>query len=298
MLRRIQRKLERVIRHLFFPEDETRWLGLNERIENILTLIKMTHDITKVPKAHGRMRVLQMANLALLQRIVAVLDRNGITYWLGSGTLIGAVRHGGYIPWDDDIDICTTREGHNRVMCAIEEAFGGDGEIFAVKSDCIRVYQRGTPCQIDIFAWDVLEISAYDENTLSRIKASHDEKCARIKYDFSKLLTQERTIAEPSDDDVIKMAEELRTEFSGPCRVIMEGIEESHHSFLCWPYDDVFPLAKIMFEGVEFNCPRKVNLTLFRWFGDFMRYPETVHQHDDILARIDDKWAGAQLDGE
>ena len=50
--------------------------------------------------------------VTLLERIHNVCTENNIRYTIGFGTLIGAVRHGGFIPWDDDIDICMPREDY------------------------------------------------------------------------------------------------------------------------------------------------------------------------------------------
>lgn len=47
----------------------------------------------------------QLATLEVLKYIKGVCDEHSIKYWLASGTLLGAVRHGGFIPWDDDVDI-------------------------------------------------------------------------------------------------------------------------------------------------------------------------------------------------
>lgn len=47
----------------------------------------------------------QMATFEVLKYIKKVCDENSIKYWLSSGTLLGAIRHGGFIPWDDDVDI-------------------------------------------------------------------------------------------------------------------------------------------------------------------------------------------------
>ena len=52
-----------------------------------------------------QLRPLQLRMLDMLTTIGDILDRNGIRWWMQGGTLLGAVRHGGFIPWDDDMDI-------------------------------------------------------------------------------------------------------------------------------------------------------------------------------------------------
>lgn len=63
-----------------------------------------------------RLRKLQLTQLEMLKIVDAICNEHGIKYSLYAGTLLGAVRHKGFIPWDDDLDICMARSEYNRFI--------------------------------------------------------------------------------------------------------------------------------------------------------------------------------------
>ena len=62
------------------------------------------------------LRKLQLAELGILFSVAAFLDENKLDYYINYGTLLGAVRHKGFIPWDDDIDICMPRPDYEKLL--------------------------------------------------------------------------------------------------------------------------------------------------------------------------------------
>ena len=74
-------------------------------------------------------RKIQLNGLLYIKRIC---EENDIKYFLASGTLLGAVKYKGYIPWDDDIDICLFRSDYLRLIDAIEKDNNPDFEMLTV----------------------------------------------------------------------------------------------------------------------------------------------------------------------
>lgn len=65
-------------------------------------------------KTGPKLRQLQLAELEILNEFVRVCEKEGLRYYLVGGTLLGAVRHQGFIPWDDDVDVAMPREDYDR----------------------------------------------------------------------------------------------------------------------------------------------------------------------------------------
>ena len=97
---------------------------------------------------------MQQRGLGMLKFVDGICRREKLTYWLSGGTLLGAVRHKGFIPWDDDVDLMMPRPDYEKLV-AIAQGLSTDKYEFAhprYRKDYampwLRVYDLGT--QVDL----------------------------------------------------------------------------------------------------------------------------------------------------
>lgn len=76
----------------------------------------MYEDLTTYNPEGSELRNMQLRMLDILEVIDSICRKHNLTYWISGGTLLGAMRHGGFIPWDDDIDVELLRPDYIKLL--------------------------------------------------------------------------------------------------------------------------------------------------------------------------------------
>lgn len=87
-----------------------------------------------------KLRALQLEELRLLHVFADICGSHKLRYYLLGGTLLGAVRHGGFIPWDDDVDVCMPREDYDRLRAVIGDALPAPYRYVCAETDNVYRY--------------------------------------------------------------------------------------------------------------------------------------------------------------
>jgi lipopolysaccharide cholinephosphotransferase len=89
----------------------------------------------------GKLRFLQLKELEVLLEVDRICKKYNLTYYLIGGTALGAARHNGFIPWDDDIDIGLPREDYNEFLKLSRSELAGKFFLQTNKTDKHYMYQ-------------------------------------------------------------------------------------------------------------------------------------------------------------
>ncbi len=258
-------------------------------------------------KKYLSLREIQLCELEILKKVVRFLEKNELEYFLDGGTLLGAVRHKGFIPWDDDIDIIMPRESYNKLieMRKGKPAEGNIVFVFPGESDAfcpfIKVYDTSVRAVdpmiffekpmyvwIDIFPLDHcsddkrrFNVMFNIQNVLRRILWAGISKINLIfpKHRFLKLAAN--SILKIIYCILGKNTKVTRLFDVIADRMNKKNINSNHFTDGTWPTnknvyyekDWIYPLGKCMFEGEEFRAPANCDKFLTRLYGDYMTLP-------------------------
>ena len=83
----------------------------------------------------GLMKRAWAASLEVLGEVARICEKHNIQYFADAGTLLGAVRHAGFIPWDDDLDICMKRKDYERFLAIADKELQNGCQLFNSHTD-------------------------------------------------------------------------------------------------------------------------------------------------------------------
>lgn len=248
-------------------------LTLDARLEDIRNLLIYNHPVSQVPPATGKLRLLQDGNTVLLALFARKCRENGLRYWLDYGTLLGAVRHRGFIPWDDDLDASMMRSEYDRLLELLPTLFPREEGFTWKQHAFLQIGYEGTPLNIDIYPYHF-----YSESLDS--PEQHDSLDRRLS-EFKKGVVLVEDRMNLTDEEVqrkirreILEGKEPGLEKDSPGIFLSPAITFTKNTHLS--YETFFPLGTMDFEGVKFSVPNHARQYLQFFYGDYLSYPDRV----------------------
>ncbi len=252
----------------------------------------------ELPQATGKARLIQLCSAQLLEEFDALCQDNDIEYWLMFGTLLGAVRHKGFIPWDDDVDLGILRTGLDKLsdVVAMDERFVIT-EAYDPHALCRQIRFKysdaAMPFFLDLFVFDTSGIDV-DEAACVRGRV-RSELVSGLKTDEGFSTWRSRGVVAADDADVKEVAAMFNAALDLSKR---EGIASeapvAHASSIVYAVDnlddgttkrltsephEVFPFVDVEFEGKRYPAPGNYAKMLEGCYGDIYVIPMDIMTH-------------------
>lgn len=255
-------------------------------------------DIKPIDKV---LRETQLNTLDLAKSIINDITQNtDIKLWLDGGTLLGAVRHKGFIPWDDDMDFAMLRQDYTKLIKYFEKKYKTidtnnwsrysfnknikkelkkyPNETLVVRIHTALKIIKGTENNfviLDFFAWDyynnfhnVITIQNYCNQIKKELKTKKTYK------EFFNLYDRELK----KNINIVDKSDVLQTgiDNNGFLNISKKGIVRN---------SDIFPLKKLEFEDWEFYAPQNHHIYLKSIYNYYNKMPINgikINQHSNV----------------
>lgn len=236
------------------------------------------------------LREMQLKMVEMLKYFDNICKKHDIKYWLSSGTLLGAVRHGGFIPWDDDLDVEMFPEDYKK-MCEVFSTLQSDDYVLQTHDTDSNFYRPSAKLR-DKHSY-IEDAYCYDLNFKYRgifidifcLEPAFSGAMVRLTGGFeNKVLYKLATIKNDTLRDVLS-----KPLYFCLSKIIYPGLRyvsrkcsdgRTYHHRLGMGFakpryiEDIFPIGKVEFEGYEFPAPANIDRYLRVIYGDYTQLPD------------------------
>lgn len=271
------------------------------------TRVKLFRNL---PKATGQLRYCQESTSRLMLSLNKILRNNGIEYWFGYGSLLGAYTRNGPIPWDDDVDICMHRDGFIKLLKILKNS--DDFQITIIYDWYVKCVQYrfcskdvNLPSFIDIGIWDyATDYTEEKDNRLRELRLNLMDELAKAKLPYWE---EQKLLLDPSSGYNITTIQLVRpdrqdkkaakSEVSIITKLLQKYIKTAYdegifcekrkatsyaYSFdnlympgrrMLYKKDIIHPTISIPYEDFEVSCPRNIKEFLDTCYSNWPYIP-------------------------
>ena len=244
-------------------------------------------DFSKYNGEGTTLRKAQLRMLEILVEVDKICKKHNIQYWLDFGTLLGAVRHGGFIPWDDDLDIALFKKNYKRLCNILKEELP---EQFVLQDEstedkyCLKfakVRDKNSYFEDADFMPQFEEKGIFiDIFPIEKFGSIQIKKMVEFFYGRSFRRIKGVAIKKQSEVIIAYIIWPLANVFVsiGKCisRLIPNGLYSYSYGIPLFSKclkKDILPCQHINFEGISFPAPNNYENYLRLHYGDFMKLP-------------------------
>jgi lipopolysaccharide cholinephosphotransferase len=244
-------------------------------------------DFSKYNGEGTALRKAQLRMLDILIEVDKICRRHNITYWLDGGTCLGAVRHSGFIPWDDDLDIAVMRTDYKK-LCNILKKELPDNLIFQDASTekyypCVFAKVRDKKSFLCDPAWNpktkeqglYIDIFPFERGnaTLKKFIEFFYGRAFRRLHNFSTSKTEYiiALLMYPFSLLLVFFAR-ISGKFTFK-KSMINAYGTPVPRFYSHKYSSMLPVCTIIFEGQNFPAPANPDAYLRELYGDYMQIP-------------------------
>ena len=255
----------------------------------------MKEDLTKYNPEGSSLRKAQLRMVEILKEIDKICKKHNIEYYMEGGSLLGTVRHQGFIPWDDDMDISVMKKDYPRLRKALIDElpnnyvyqdagtdtnypmlFGKvrDKRSFIQESDLSKLKEQGI--YVDIFPNEKIPSMKW-----KRILDYPYGHCFRAIHNYTdkkdKFISY---IVFPFAWSLVQLTRLVNRIIPSNKIAYVYGCQIAYNNY---SKQDVFPLIYMPFEGMQVPVPHNYDAVLKALYGNYMQIPPEDKRKTHII---------------
>jgi lipopolysaccharide cholinephosphotransferase len=254
----------------------------------------------------------------ILKDFIKICEENDLTYYIYAGSMLGAIRHNGFIPWDDDLDVVMFRDDYEKFKKIFVASPNEKYELLSSETEedyfhtLSKLMLKGTLFEeswvsqvnfhvginIDIFVLDDLADNNFKRNYQLKKAFLYNKLLimSKIKVDdlpfITKLITHSGyyllNLLKIKPTTLHKRCFNFLMKYKDPdCECVFDISATAEEYPQIYQKKDFEEIIKVKFEDIEVNVPKNYDNILKSLYGDYMQLPPEEDRYNHITEHLD-----------